>query len=92
MSGTFSMCSCLMSRLPPSPPPSNDEGAASLEEAEGTMDDVASFDRAMANWGGDVRAWFMAGTYQKLKDALQRGVKEIQWQRYMYIHQLNCFD
>ena len=57
-----------------------------LHEAEGAVGEMASFDRTMEAWGGNLRAWFMAGTYQKLKKAVQRGIREIHWQRYIHIH------
>lgn len=68
------LCSRLMSRLPP-----NEQTA--LPEAEFQMEDVAVFDGVMGDWGEDVRAWLMASTYQRLKDALRRGEEEIKWQR-----------
>lgn len=45
------------------------------------MRDMTSLDGVLGTWGGDWRAWLMAGTYQRLKDALRRGECEINWQR-----------
>ena len=67
-------CSHLMSRL------GLNEQTAPLE-VEAELEDLTAFDRVMEGWGGDMRAWLMAGTYRKLKDALRRGMEEIQWQR-----------
>ena len=63
-----------MSRLP-----QTDQTA--LPEADDQVDDMDAFGEVMEAWGGDVRAWLMASTYQTLKDALRKGEDEIQWQR-----------
>ena len=78
-----SLNSCLVSRQPPSPTPllTYQESETVVEKAEGAVNEMTSFDGASKKWGGDLRAWLMAGTYQKLKKAIKKGVKELQWQR-----------
>ena len=71
---SFLVCSRLMSRLP-----QTDQTAS--PEADDQVDDMDAFGEVMEAWGGDVRAWLMASTYQTLKDGLRRGEDEIRWQR-----------
>ena len=65
-----------MSRLPPA-----SDHLDTVESAEEVVQDMTSFNEVVSGWGGDVGAWTKAGTYQKLKNALRRGVQEMQWQR-----------
>lgn len=72
----YCMCSCLVSHLPPV-----SEHLDTVEAIQEVVQDMTSFNEVAGGWGGDVRAWRKASTYQKLKSALRRGVQEIQWQR-----------
>lgn len=56
------------------------------------MGDMASLDGVLGRWGGDLRAWSMAGTYQRLKDALRRGEYETRWQRLVIPRKLGYYD
>ena len=51
------------------------------QDVETEVEDLVEFERVMEEWGGDTRAWLMATTHRKLKEALRKGIREIQWQR-----------
>lgn len=49
--------------------------------AEAQLREIQEFGVWIEVWGGDMRAWSMAQTLQKLKDGLRRGTKEVIWQQ-----------
>jgi hypothetical protein len=45
------------------------------------LKDLEEFGFWLKEWGGDMRGWTMANTFQRLKDAKRKGENEIQWQK-----------
>ena len=55
----------------------------SVASAEDTLNQTVSLDRASGSrWDRGKRTWLMAETCQKLKKAVRRGIRELQWQRF----------
>ena len=49
--------------------------------ADTQLKDLEQFTDWLKAWGGGPRAWTMANTLQKLKDAQRKGSAEVQWQK-----------
>ena len=71
---SFSVCSRLLSSLPP-------VGTTTPLSATTQLNDVKEFGDWVSTWGGGLKGWAMAQTLQKLKDAQRKGEKEVKWQR-----------
>lgn len=64
----------LLSAMPP-------ENQTTPTSGNTHLRDIDQFSQWLDAWGGGPRAWTMACTLQKLKDAQRRGAKEVQWQK-----------